>query len=271
MKRRVKRVILWLLTIMMTMSVLSAGALAASGTVTPQNSKTAAQTATLSGWQGRGKDHYYYKGGELAKGWLPYNHEWYYMDPVSGKMKTGWITVEGKTYHLDQDGTLDLGWKKISGNWYCLGYDGAMLTGWIKVSGKYYFLNDSGIMQTGWVKDSDSWYYMDADGVMQTGWLKDRDTWYYLKSNGKMTRSDSVTENGKKYTFNGSGALTQTTSAVSQNSTTSSSAGVEDYTVYVSNSGKIHKRSNCSGIKNYTEMSYSTAKARGYKECKNCY
>ena len=41
--------------------------------------------------------------------------------------------------------------------------------------------------------------------------------------------------------------------------------------VYVSNSGKIHRNKNCSGMKYYTKMSYSEAIARGYEQCKNCY
>ena len=42
-------------------------------------------------------------------------------------------------------------------------------------------------------------------------------------------------------------------------------------TVYVSNSGKIHLRSNCSGMKYYSVMTYGVAKSRGYTECKDCF
>ncbi len=41
--------------------------------------------------------------------------------------------------------------------------------------------------------------------------------------------------------------------------------------VYVSNSGKYHNRPNCSGMKNYTEMSLNEAKAADYAACKKCY
>ena len=41
-------------------------------------------------------------------------------------------------------------------------------------------------------------------------------------------------------------------------------------TVYVSNKGKYHYKSNCSGMKNYTEMSLSEAKEHGYEACKKC-
>ena len=42
-------------------------------------------------------------------------------------------------------------------------------------------------------------------------------------------------------------------------------------TVYVSKAGKIHRISNCSGMKYYTPMDYDEAVSRGYKLCMNCY
>lgn len=42
-------------------------------------------------------------------------------------------------------------------------------------------------------------------------------------------------------------------------------------TVYVSNSGKIHRVSDCSGMKNYREMSLGDADTRGYDYCSNCW
>ncbi len=41
--------------------------------------------------------------------------------------------------------------------------------------------------------------------------------------------------------------------------------------VYVSNYGKIHRNSNCSGMKYYTKMSYADAINRGFVKCKKCY
>lgn len=42
-------------------------------------------------------------------------------------------------------------------------------------------------------------------------------------------------------------------------------------TVYVSNSGKYHSKSNCSGMKNYTEMSLDEAIGAGHVACKKCW
>lgn len=45
----------------------------------------------------------------------------------------------------------------------------------------------------------------------------------------------------------------------------------DDFTVYVSNSGTMHKKSNCSGMKHYTEMPYSVASQYYTKKCSNCF
>lgn len=42
-------------------------------------------------------------------------------------------------------------------------------------------------------------------------------------------------------------------------------------TVYVSNSGKYHSKSNCSGMKHYTEMSLDEAIGAGHVACKKCW
>lgn len=41
--------------------------------------------------------------------------------------------------------------------------------------------------------------------------------------------------------------------------------------VYVSRNGVIHKHSNCSGMRYYTEMTYAEAIAAGYRKCSKCY
>lgn len=45
----------------------------------------------------------------------------------------------------------------------------------------------------------------------------------------------------------------------------------DDFTVYVSNSGTMHKKANCSGMKNYTEMPYSVASQYYDKKCSKCF
>ena len=45
----------------------------------------------------------------------------------------------------------------------------------------------------------------------------------------------------------------------------------QDSTVYVSKYGKIHKSSDCSGMKYYDTMTYSEARSEGYVRCQNCF
>ena len=90
--------------------------------------------------------------GALASGWVrdgvyggPY---WYYLDPATNVMRTGWLFDRG--------------------SWYYLGSSGNMHTGWIKVGGAWYYLDLTGAMRTGWLKQGDAWYYLGPDGAMLT-------------------------------------------------------------------------------------------------------
>ena len=90
--------------------------------------------------------------GALATGWVrdgvyggPY---WYYLDPATSVMRTGWLFDRG--------------------SWYYLGSSGNMHTGWIEVGGAWYYLDLTGAMRTGWLKQGDAWYYLGPDGVMLT-------------------------------------------------------------------------------------------------------
>ena len=91
--------------------------------------------------------------GSPVSGWVldsvyggPY---WYYLDPETKVMRTGWLA----------DG----------GSWYYLTGSGAMATGWVQVDGSWYYLSASGKIATGWVKDGGTWYYLGPDGAMFTG------------------------------------------------------------------------------------------------------
>lgn len=65
---------------------------------------------------------------------------------------------------------------------------------------------------------------------------------------------------------------TQTQQTATQSTTNRSEIQIPtEATVYVSASGKYHSKSNCSGMKNYTEMTLTQAKDNGYDPCKKCY
>lgn len=45
----------------------------------------------------------------------------------------------------------------------------------------------------------------------------------------------------------------------------------DDFPVYISNSRTMHKKANCSGMKDSTEMPYSVAKLYFTKKCGTCF
>ena len=87
-------------------------------------------------------------------------------------MKTGWITVDGKTYYMST----------VSSRY------GQAITGWMQKGGAYYYFNEKGVMQKGWLTLGNKKYYLDP-------------------STGKMT-TGKKTIDGKSYDFGKSGYIT---------------------------------------------------------------
>ena len=124
--------------------------------------------------------------GVLCSGWVNLGSGMKtYADPKTHKAKTGWIKGGSVYYYINpSSGVMATGWQKINGTWYLLGYNGKMLTGWQKVSGTWYYMNGSGAMQTGWLKQGGTWYWLSGSGAMATGWQKIGGTWYYFDGSG---------------------------------------------------------------------------------------
>ena len=58
-----------------------------------------AEYMTREGW-------YYYEDGNVKKGWFWDGSDWFYLNPETGLMHTGFITLNGKTYFLKEDGRM---------------------------------------------------------------------------------------------------------------------------------------------------------------------
>ena len=52
-------------------------------------------------WVQVGPDYYYFdEDGNSVAGWKRVNKKWYYLDPATGKMKTGWLQhTDGNWYY----------------------------------------------------------------------------------------------------------------------------------------------------------------------------
>ena len=68
-----------------------------------------------------------------------------------------------------------------------------MGTGWITVDGKKYFLEDSGAMHTGWLDSDGSMYYSASDGAIKISeWEEIDGSWYYFNEDGIMLSNCEV-------------------------------------------------------------------------------
>ena len=88
-----------------------------------------------------GQDYRIHENGIMATGWyqdMADGGRWYYLDPQSGAMRTGWIFDNGSWYFLDT---------RIGGP------RGGMLTGWQWIDGKCYYLDPArgGAMAAGYL------------------------------------------------------------------------------------------------------------------------
>ena len=121
-----------------------------------------------------GRDYQFGPAGYMMTGFVKRdNVGWMYMDS-EGSPVSGWVldSVYGGPYwyYLDPETKLmRTGWLADGGSWYYLHANGAMAIGWVNDGGTWYYLNDSGKMATGWVKDGGTWYYLGPDGAMFTG------------------------------------------------------------------------------------------------------
>ena len=124
-----------------------------------------------------GHDYLFGPSGYMATGFLKRaNGEWVYADS-EGALVGGWVRdgAYGGPYWYYMDPATKV-----------------MRTGWVADRGSWYYLTDSGAMAIGWVNDGGTWYFLNASGKMVTGWLKDRGSWYYLSSSGAMLTGTQV-------------------------------------------------------------------------------
>lgn len=96
------------------------------------DSNSSSTSATRKqGWNLVGEDWYYYMSSssgslQLHKGWLqdPQDQFWYYLDLATGKMYTGWHTIDGKEYYFNPDSPFWT-WEKIGDDWHFKGIEGS--------------------------------------------------------------------------------------------------------------------------------------------------
>ena len=113
---------------------------------------------------------------------------------VQAASSTGFVTINGKSYYINKDGSKQKGWLELDGK-------------------KYYFNTTTGVQVKGWMADSKGRkrYFTSGTGAMATGWVTNSkgQKRYFDKSTGFM-QTKWQTINGKKYYFYaGSGVAAQ--------------------------------------------------------------
>lgn len=143
------------------------------------------------------RGHTRYKTGdtyEILKDGIYHVRGYYYcMDP-DGNLQYGWQTSkEGDTCYFMLD-------------------TGRMVTGFCSIDGKNYLFLSSGALATGWNQVEEKWYYSDQNGALGHGWTLIDGKWYYLYADGSMHDQPQLYYSGGILaTFNRDGSLKRTT------------------------------------------------------------
>lgn len=124
-----------------------------------------------------------------------------------GSFEKGLVTAGGKTFFVNDDGTLASGWKTVGNKKYYFRKSGEAITKSSSINGVRYSFGKDGVCAgtyTGWTRSGGNRYYF-LDGLKQTGWCKINDGWHYLDEKTGANTTGTVELYGKSYTFSDSG------------------------------------------------------------------
>ncbi len=160
------------------------------------NTGYTAQAYTQGTWKQEAQGWKYYDANQKpSTGWIYTESGWYYIDPATGFMKTGWLQDEkGRWFYLES--AADQG-----------GIEGRLHTGWMKdPSGSWYFMNtvpgsDFGVMLTGWQWIDNSCYCFGTDATGNIGKLYRNTTTpdgYSVNADGRWVNADGSIRHDQK-------------------------------------------------------------------------
>lgn len=124
--------------------------------------------------------------------------------------ETGLVTIDGKSYYVEENGAFATGWKEVDGKRYYFKKTGEALTGGATVKGIYYTFDTDGACKgayTGWTKSAGKYHYYKQGKMLKYCWLtRNGERTYFLDKKGNMAVGE-VTIAGKTYTFASNGKL----------------------------------------------------------------
>ena len=164
--------------------------------ISGSNTGYTAQAYTQGTWKQEAQGWKYYDANQKpSTGWIYTESGWYYIDPATGFMRTGWLQDEkGRWFYLES--AADQG-----------GIEGRLHTGWMKdPSGSWYFMNtvpgsDFGVMLTGWQWIDNSCYYFGTDATGNIGKLYRNTTTpdgYNVNADGRWVNADGSIRHDQK-------------------------------------------------------------------------
>ncbi|MBQ9743402.1 MAG: hypothetical protein IJV88_07105 [Ruminococcus sp.] len=69
--------------------------------------------------------YYLDANGYSARGWQKIGDAWYYFDPNSGALLSGWLNIDNKWYYTDSSGAMQTGWVEEDGHYFYFDSSGA--------------------------------------------------------------------------------------------------------------------------------------------------
>ena len=161
------------------------------------------------GWVKK-EDGYYWQKEDgtilMESGWQTLDGKKYFLEE-GGRRAEGWKEIEKQRYYfVPETGQMKLGWSTIDGKKYYFEKEGHQTIGWRSLGGKkYYFVPKTGQMKLGWSTIDGKKYYFDKEGRQVYGWKSlGGKMYYFVPKTGQMKLGWSTID-GKKYYFEKSG------------------------------------------------------------------
>ena len=191
------------------------------------NSDAIPATWTVTGWHRFGTYTFYIKQNLTpARGITKIGSVKYIFDPLTGQLRTGPVTISGATYLADSSGKMLTGWHTVNKKRYYFtdkhysdykeSNEGKRLSGFVYVSGhRYYLMNENmkgfkeanfAVRAAGWVTVKGYTYYCDPKtGIVAAGFQTIGDKRYYFSKTGVLLQPAKKgwrEVEGKRYYFN---------------------------------------------------------------------